>query len=339
MPTIAEQLGLLEARSEKRELKLVTLRSGPIDLGGIANHIQGITRTDRGSRATLVISVAGDKHGELWLADFDLVRDPERAGCSRIDSEGQVVKALSMQLPHPGGLQASGDLLAVASEAGTGWARIEIFDIARSTQPRLIDTLVLDSSLKEGVAQQTGSKAGWLSFAELGPDEYVLFVGGRSFAQHEGWFYRYLPRAEVRWIFEGSFSGQPVSSNPSPWGPQNGGAFVGARAGSAPQLVTFGAKGTEGGDSFTPRLRCFSLERTPQHPYRLRHEPSAAPLTYSFRNAGLAKLFGPNARWGSTAFVDAGGDLLAYFTARNPRPREVDHVHELEIFEFRHRSG
>lgn len=337
MPSIAEQLGLLDARSEKRQLKLATLRSGPIDLGGVANHVQGVTRTDRGNRATLVISVAGDKHGELWLAEFDLVRDPERAGCSRIDSEGHVVKALPMQLPHPGGLQASGDLLAVASEAGTGWARIEIFDIARSTQPRLIDTLVLDNSLKEGVAQQTGSKAGWLSFAELGPDEYVLFVGGRSFAQNEGWFYRYLPRADVRWIFEGSFAGKPISSAASAWGPQNGAAFVRA-GGSAPHLVTFGAKGTEGGDSFTPRLRCFSLESTPQRPYRLQHEPSTAPMTYSFRDSGLGKLFGPNARWGSTAFVDASGELLAYFTARNPRPREVDHVHELEILEFRHRS-
>lgn len=335
MTSIPEQLGLIDRRSTARTLRLVTRECGPIDLCALEHHVQGITRVDRGNKATLALSVSGEQHGQLWLAEFDLVPDPARSGAKRLADEGHVVSVVATSLPHPGGLQAAANLLAVPCEASRGWARIEIFDIALPALPRLVDSLTLDNSLHEGVSQLTGSKAGFLLFGALSPDEYLLFVGGRSFAQGEGWFYRYTPRVDPAWTFEGTFAGLPANSGRDAWGPQNCAALVQCRANNTPYVITLGVKGTAGADAFEPRLRAFSLERVPGRPFRLQHEPRPSPKTYAIAHAELSSFLGPNPRWGSTAFVDASGELLCYFTARKARPRFGDHVHVLEICELR----
>lgn len=335
MQSIPEQLGRIDRRSAARTLRLATKDKGALDVGAIEHHVQGVTRVDGTDRATLAVSVSGAHHGQLWLAEFELQPDGDRPGCKQLAETGQVVSVVQTGLPHPGGLQAAGSLLAVACEAPSGWARIEIFDIAAPTRPRLVDSLTLDGSLHEGMSQRVGSKAGFLLFGSLARGEYLLFVGGRSFAQQEGWFYRYTPRVDPAWIFEGGFAGTPLSSADDAWGPQHGAAFVHCPGDVRPYLVTLGSKGAGDKDAFVPRLRAFSLERSPGRPFALQHEPKAAPRSYGLENADLSHFLGPNPRWGSTAFVDAAGQLLCYFTARKAHPRFGDHVHELEICELR----
>jgi len=335
MHSIPEQLGRIDQHSAARTLRLLTREQGALDLSKLEHHIQGITRVDQGDGAVLALSVSGPQQGQLWLAEFALLADRDRPGCKQLAEEGRVVSVMATGLPHPGGLQAAGSLLAVPCEAPSGWARIEMFDISTPGRPRLVDSLTLDGSLHEGMSQRVGSKAGFLLFGTLSPDEYLLFVGGRSFAQKEGWFYRYTPRVDPAWIFEGSFAGLPSSSVSEAWGPQHSAAFVQGLADAQPYLITLGSKGAGDLDAFTPRLRVFSLQRVPGRPFHLQHEPLAEPKNYSLRHAALSNFLGPNPRWGSTVFVDGQGELFCYFTARKARPRFGDHVHELEICELR----
>jgi hypothetical protein len=335
MHSIPEQLGRIDQHSAARTLRLVTREQGAINLSTIEHHVQGITRVDQGDRAILAISVSGPQQGQLWLAEFALLTDRARPGAKQLAEEGRVVSVMATSLPHPGGLQAADNLLAVPCEAPSGWARIEIFDIGTPARPRRVDTLTLDGSLREGMSQRVGSKAGFLLFGALARDEYLLFVGGRSFAQKEGWFYRYTPRVDPAWIFEGGFTGAPISSAPEAWGPQHAAAFVPGLSDGQPYLITLGSKGAGDLDAFTPRLRMFSLQRVAGRPFALRHEPAAEPRSYALRHADLSSFLGPNPRWGSTVFVDGQGELFCYFTARNARPRVGDHVHELEICELR----
>jgi hypothetical protein len=336
MRSIPEQLGLIDQQSASRTLRLVTRERGAIDLLALEHHVQGITRVDRSDEsALLALSVSGEHHGQLWLAEFALEPDPQRPGRRRLAEEGQVVSVVATGLPHPGGLQACAHLLAVPCEATKGWARIEIFDIAVPTQPRLVDSLTLDNSLHEGVSQLTGSKAGFLLFGALGLNEYLLFVGGRSFAQNEGWFYRYTPRVDPAWTFEGTFAGVPRAASGDSWGPQNCAAFVHCKADQAAYLIMLGVKDDSGSDAYTPRLRVFTLERRPGRPFGLQPQPQPRPQTYALRQAELSGFLGPNSRWGSTAYVDPAGELFCYFTARKARPRPGDHVHVLEICELR----
>ncbi|HEY6878366.1 MAG TPA: hypothetical protein VI299_10135, partial [Polyangiales bacterium] len=213
------------------------------------------------------------------------------------------------------------------------WARVEIYDIADPTQPVLRDTLVLDNSLREGVSQLTRSKAGWLGMAQMSESEYLLFVGGKRFGEKEGWFYRYRPQASQRFDYAGPFVGKVESTRADAWGPQSGVAILRGESG-APLLVTFGAEGSDGRAALKSEMRCFSIGVVDEGPTTLQQEPRQAPTLYRFSNASLSRLFGANARWGTTAFVDARGRLLTYFTARNPRP-DRDEVHVLEISEVR----
>ncbi|HEY6879470.1 MAG TPA: hypothetical protein VI299_15695, partial [Polyangiales bacterium] len=310
LESLLGELAAIDRRCEVRSLRLRTLRVGPIDVASIANHVQGITRFDREGAAYFAVSVSGPKHGEIWLARFELKRGDASVG-------GAVIASLQTELAHPGGLQACGDLLAVACEGDSGWARVEVYDVSDPTQPRLRDTLVLDNSLREGVSQLTRSKAGWLGFGRLTESEYLLFVGGKRFGEKEGWFYRYRPQAAQRFDYAGPFAGKVVSTRSGAWGPQSGVAIVNAGAG-APALVTFGAEGGSGRASLKSEMRCFSIGLVEHGPTTLSQEPRQAPALYRFASADLSKLFGANARWGTTAFLDASGRLLTYFTARNP---------------------
>jgi hypothetical protein len=322
-----------QAHALRRTLVLESPIRGPIDLNEvIENHIQGITRVDDEGGATLIVSLSGSRHGALWFARFDLVPDKQRPGRRCLARRGRTVAALRTTTAHPGGIQASGDLLAVAAEADKGWARIDIYDIADPTAPTLVDTLPLDDSHGGGVFQVSDSKAGFVAFSAVGPDEYFLFIGGRSYAKKQGWFFRYTPREATRWHFEGPFTGNPISSTANAWGPQNGAAMVRGSCDPEPYLLTFGSKGSDGFDAFRTRLRCFTMDRS-SGPTRLVQEPTQHPRTLAFGADAFSKL-GPNQRWGASAFVDAQGLLHMYFTARNARPRGLDAVHDLEIAEL-----
>lgn len=346
MQSIPEQLGRLDQQCSTRTLRLLTRNRAALELCALPHQVQGITRIDRGDRATLALSVAGAQHGQLWLAEFDLIRDEARPGTRKLAQEGRVVSVVSTGLPHPGGLQAAGHLLAVPCQAASGWARIEIFDIGTPSRPRLVDSLTLDGSLDEGASQRGGSKAGFLLFGALARDEYLMFVGGRSQAESEGWFYRYTPHVDPAWSFEGCFAGAPSSSVEDAWGPQHAAAFVDSAADGRPYLITLGTQ-VSPGDGLMPLLRVFSLERTPGRRFGLLHEPAPAPKTYRLRDAQLMNFLRQSARWGSTAFADAQGELWFYFTAHTLEPcthatasdgqpsRPVDLVHELQICELR----
>src|SRR5688572_33420729 len=103
MQSIPEQLGQLDQRCSTRTLRLVTRNRGALELCALAHQIQGITRIDRGDRATLALSVAGAQHGQLWLAEFELVADDARPGMRKLADEGRVVSVVATGLPHPGG--------------------------------------------------------------------------------------------------------------------------------------------------------------------------------------------------------------------------------------------
>ncbi|HEX5661033.1 MAG TPA: hypothetical protein VFX59_27765 [Polyangiales bacterium] len=320
--SVANQLARIERACDVRQLRLITPRSGPIDLRDVIRyHVQGIARSDLDGRAVLAFSVSGREHGALWFARFELAS-------GRLAPEARVDTVVRTQLPHPGGMQASGQLLAVACEGDKGYARVEIYDFEDLREPR--DTLVLNNSLKEGVSQLTRSAAGWLTFAEASPGEYLLFVGGRSFAQREGWFYRYRPHAATRWEFLGPFTGMADGA----WGPQSGAAMVRANAESALEMVTFGGKGPNGKDAYRTRVRCFGIDTA--LPYKLLHQPPVLSFPGAKLKADLKERFEPNVRWGSTAFMD-GDALLTYFTARNPRP-DANEDHVLRIAEVRCRA-
>ncbi|HEY6882352.1 MAG TPA: hypothetical protein VI299_30180, partial [Polyangiales bacterium] len=113
LESLLGELAAIDRRCEVRSLRLRTLRVGPIDVDTIANHVQGITRFDREGAVHFAISVSGAKHGELWLARFELKQ-------GEVSLEGEVVASLRTKLAHPGGLQACGDLLAVACEGDSG---------------------------------------------------------------------------------------------------------------------------------------------------------------------------------------------------------------------------
>jgi hypothetical protein len=323
--SVVAELAAIDRRCEARTLYLRTLRSGPIDLDSIVDHVQGITRVDRDGAAYLVISVSGDRHGELWFARFALER-------GELAQHGEVIASLRTSLPHPGGLQASGDLLAVACEDTTGWARVEIYDLSNLARPTLKHTLVLNNSLREGVSQLTRSKAGWLGFAASGED-YLIFVGGEKFGERQGWFYRYRPQRAQPFDFAGPFDGTVSSTSRHAWGPQSGVAIVGEDAGAL-MLVCFGAEGDAGLEALRSEMRCFSVVQVVDGPTTLVQQPERQPALWRFSDAELSKLFGANARWGTTAFVDARDRLLTYFTARNPRPDDTG-AHMLEISEIR----
>lgn len=329
MPSLPALIAGIDRRCTLRNLSLTTTRSGPLDLGKVIRyHVQGIARSDLNGKSRLAVSVSGEKHGLLWFADFD------RDASGQLASAGRVTTVTSTKLPHPGGMQASGHLLAVACEADSGFARIEIYDLTAPGKP--IETLILDGSRGEGVSQKLRSSAGWLAFAEESPGQYLLFVGGRSFAQREGWFYRYRPSSNPCWEFLGDFIGSPLSEDINPWGPQSGAAMLRVDAAAGLELVTFGSKGTKGRDAYRTRVRCYGVDVN-----RLTHRPELPPRVFTFPGAQLeANLFdrfGPNARWGSSAFLDGSGGLLAYFTARNPRPLGAKEEHVLRIAEVRAR--
>lgn len=328
--TIADQLFEINRSCTVSQLELSTRNRGAFDLANIRYHVQGIARSDLNGKAKLAVSVSGRERGLLWFADFEL------AG-GRLATEGRVHTELPTVLPHPGGMQASGNLLAVACEGGL-FARIEVYDLLDLDKPP--DSLVLNNSLKEGVSQLTGSAAGWLTFAEQAPGEYLLFVGGRSFAQREGWFYRYRPGAASRWEFLGNFAGDPRrdpnADDANTWGPQSGAAMVREDAAAPWAVVTFGGKGPKKQNAYKPRIRCFDLDSTAL-PYTLVHKSPTLSFPGSGLSSNLLNRFDPNVRWGSTAFVGKSGELLTYFTARNPRPAFPDHTHVLRINEVRAR--
>lgn len=334
--SVVDALSALNRSCEARTLHLRTQVSGPQTLEDlIRNHVQGVTRLDRDDGATLVISTSGDDGGKLWFADFALVADdkhPER--CARLAKTGEVVATAVPGLAHPGGLQGSGTLVAVACESDQGWAQVEVYDVSQVHAPYLLHKLVLNNSLKEGVAQLTRSKAAWLGFEALSADEYLLFVGGKQFGEKEGWFYRYRPKASANFAFAGPFAGSPVSSSQDAWGPQNSVAILHMGQPRVPMLISFGSNGDSGLDAMRSKLRCFSLGLQDDGPCSLVQEVQTSPRTFKLPEANLAPLFGANARWGSSAFVDRDGELLLYFTARNPQ-RDRAGRYVLEITEVR----
>ncbi len=336
--SIVSALTALDANCEMRTLKLRTLRTGPAGLVElIKDHVQGFTRVDHGSRSTIVVSISGEDRGELWFADFARESDPEHPGrCPRLAKTGDVVSTANPATKHPGGLQGSGNLVAVPCEADAGWARIEIYDITDVRTPQLVDSFVLNNSLKEGVTQLTRSKAGWLGFAPLDEQDHLLFVGGPKFGELNGWFYRYSPRAFEgrRFAFAGNFAGKPRSTSNDAWGPQSNVAMVRTPQGAAPMVVTFGAQGAKGREALRSKIRCFSLDMANPAACGLVHELQSAPTSFDLDKAHIDDFFGANARWGSSAFVDADGELLLYFTSRNAR-EDKNGVYVLDILEVR----
>lgn len=328
-----EELLAIDAECERRSLILRTPRKGPLDLDEVLeNHVQGITRVDQGDSAGVICSVSGSKQGMLWLARFDLEKDPLRPGQRRLAKVGTTVSTIATPTPHPGGIQASGDMLAVPSEADSGFARVDLYVVDDLAMPMLVDTLHLDDLHVGGLWKPGGSKAGFLAFNRIGANEYLLFIGGRSFAQKEGWFYRYTPGAPNPWALEGTFTGTPISKGTNAWGPQNGAAFVQMGSDKVPYLITFGSKSTERGDVYRTRVRCFTVDGSGSGTSVLTQQPLEDPFAVALESAKLDKA--PNQRWGSTAFVDADDRLLVYFTARNAKPNPDDLVHELEIAEI-----
>jgi hypothetical protein len=337
MPDLLRELGDIDGHSEVRSLRIKTPRTGPLSVPEVLeHHVQGVARTRVGGRDVLIISLSGEHRGELWMCEFALEADPTQPGRSpRLASEGKVRRTFPTALPHPGGIQAHQNLLAVASEADTGSARVDIYDLAGvSARPQY--TLLLDGSLLEGPSQAEHSKAGWVAFSALGPDEYLLFVGGRHFATQEGWFYRFRPAAQKPWSFAGMCHGTDDPRLHAHWGPQNGAALLKLGEQDDLQLLTFGSKGSDGRDGMRPRLRCFALTQAPGQPCTLTPEATDQPGAYALPHADFSRLFGPNPRWGSGAFVDQDGALLTYFTARNARP-DHEGVHTLELLEVRAR--
>jgi hypothetical protein len=325
-----QQLTAIDDAVNKRRLILRIPDQGAIDL---ANHVQGIARIDHADKFTLVCSRSGPKHGALWFGQFSFAADKQVPGRRCPSEVGETVATLTTSLAHPGGIQASGSLLAVACDADAGYAQVDIYDVSDPRKPRLRDTLPLDNSQGGGVSQLSSSRCGWTSFARVGTDEYLLFVGGRSYAQREGWFYRYTPHGSQKWHFEGNFTGTPSSSSSDAWGPQHGAALVRTSGDPEPCLITFGTKGTKDGDEFRARLRCFALRRPSQGSDRLFQLPNEQPRSWDLASAKFQKL-GINPRWGSTALVEDDGRLVLYITARNPRPSLKDKVYELEIAEL-----
>jgi hypothetical protein len=171
--------------------------------------------------------------------------------------------------------------------------------------------------------------------AQRAEDDFVLFVGGASYARQDSWLYAYRP-SRKNFALLGSFDGKPDKGF---WGPQNAGSLFVAESGLL-YLITQGNKGISGNDAYRERVRCFELSVAANAKLVLRQQPAAAPETYRIdadpHPDWLGDLFfrSPNLRWGSSLFLDEHGELVMYVKARAPLYADDGFCH-LEVVEIR----
>jgi hypothetical protein len=329
-----ERLDRLAERYERRTLAFPTSRRGPLV---VDYHVQGVARIDHpNGLTTLVCSASGQDSGTLWFSLFqrELYQGAQGRRRVRLKQPGAVQSTIVTASPHPGGMQALGSLLAVANEGGSGAPSVDLYDVSRPAAPTLRAHLDLPGA----------GGAGWVALAARGPDDYLLFIGGASFARRDSWLYSYCPSRNA-FRREGTFAGKPSSTLPAEaaWGPQSGASLFVESDGTV-YLITQGSKGDSGNDAYRERVRCYELRTIPSGGgvVTLTQQPSRASENYVIdadpHPPRLGALFfrTPGLRWGSTFFSDECGELILYATARNAIPNR-EGVHVLEIVEVRQR--
>ncbi|MCI4649732.1 hypothetical protein [Phaeodactylibacter sp.] len=160
---------------------------------GLSSHVQGVARLrDWNGKGRMAISDNGSNAG-FRIAFQDIVNSDEG-----IFSEDQKLKnAVSFKIrnepqygdhDHPGGMQAQGDVIAIAMEGGAAEHGAVYFLKAEGNSVSYLSTLWLDGSQGEPY-QADQNAAATVGFVKLEEGNYLLAVCGRNHGKQGIWFY------------------------------------------------------------------------------------------------------------------------------------------------------
>lgn len=315
-----------EPRLDIRQKDLsFAIRSPDID---VEDHVQGVARLrDWNGKGRMVLSDDGTSAGfrlafqnikeaneALYSADKKL-RDPISFPIRNIERYGNH--------SHPGGMQAQGDIVAIAMEGGKADHAAVYFLRINGDQISYISTLDLDGSQGEPF-QYNQNRAATVGFIQLDNGNFLLAVSGKQHGKQGIWFYE-SDGSEIDSLTQWNFIDfyRPTCKR---YGEDTDNCFIGAGGGlnlvkdCSGELFLLAMHGTDRntGNEYE-YLQVFHIIKNDQ-------SVSLIKVTQQKDNLGLFAIDSYSFRWAGGTYVSKSGQLAVFNTERRRFLGDNDYV-------------